>query len=132
MKPANSLRIFRTSNCGTRQGIDVDRRFAAVGRASFHELKPDEVKPFGQLRDPGLFAVDRQSHPPRNPFECSKSLRCVFATNQNPIVRIAMQRGSQFLRVAPPMPYLIQQIEVDIAVERRDRCRLAFRNLMTE
>src|SRR5438445_4675906 len=32
-----------------------------------------------------------------------------------------MQRGPQFLRVPAPMPYLIQQVEVDIAVERRDR-----------
>jgi hypothetical protein len=106
---------------GGLAGMDVDAEFAAVGGASFHELKPDEVKPFGQLRNPGLFAIDRQPHSQRNPLQRLKSLRCIFATNQNPIIRIAMERGSQFLRVASPMPYLIQQVEVDIAVKRRDR-----------
>src|SRR5215470_9181279 len=106
---------------GGLTGMDVDAEFAAVGGASFHELKPDEVKPFGQLRNPGFIAIDCQSHSHRNPLKRLKSLRCIFATDQNPIVRIAMQRGPQFLWVAPPMPYLVQQVEVDIAVERRNR-----------
>src|SRR5215470_3020309 len=71
-------------------GMDVDAQFATVGRASFHELKPDEVEPFGQLRDPGLFAIDGQPHSQRDPLKRLKSLRCIFATNQNPIIRIAM------------------------------------------
>jgi len=41
---------------------DVDARLTALGRATLHELEPDEVEPFGQLRNPGLFAIDRQSH----------------------------------------------------------------------
>jgi len=100
--------------------MDVDAQFAAVGGASFHEFKPDEAKPFGQLRNPGFLAIDRQPHSQRNSRKRLKSLRCILATNQNSIIRIAMERGPQFLRVASPMPYLIQQIEVDIAVERRD------------
>jgi hypothetical protein len=34
------------------------------------------------------------------------------------IVGIPMQRGSQFLRIPSPMPHLIEQVEIDIAVER--------------
>ncbi len=35
-------------------GKDVDARLTDLGRATLHELEPDEVKPFGQLRNPGL------------------------------------------------------------------------------
>ena len=49
--------------------MDVDVQFATVGRASFHELKPEEVKPVGQLRNPGLFAIDRQ------PVDAANSIR---------------------------------------------------------
>jgi probable HAF family extracellular repeat protein len=44
-------------------GKDVDVPLAAFGRAALHELKPDEVESIDQLRDPSLFAIDRQSHP---------------------------------------------------------------------
>src|SRR5215471_4551740 len=39
-------------------GKDVDVLLTAFGRTPFHELKPNEVEPFDQLRDPGLFAID--------------------------------------------------------------------------
>ncbi len=40
-------------------GKDVDVHLATFGRTPLHELKPDEVEPFGQLRDPSLVAIDR-------------------------------------------------------------------------
>jgi len=44
-------------------GKDVDVLLAAFGRTSLHELEPDEVESFNQLRNSGLFAIDRQPHP---------------------------------------------------------------------
>src|ERR1019366_5534090 len=55
-------------------GKDEDTPLAALGRPTLHELEPDEVKPFGQLRDPGLFAIDRQSHSRGNRGKCLKRL----------------------------------------------------------
>jgi len=40
-------------------GKDVDVPLAAFGRTPLHELEPDEVESFDQLRDSGLFAIDR-------------------------------------------------------------------------
>src|SRR5665213_3184691 len=102
-------------------GKDVDARLATLGRATLHELEPDEVKPFGQLRNPGLFAIDRQSHSRGNRGKCLKRLFGALAAYQDRVIGIAVQRSSQFLRVTALMPHLIQQVEIDIAVQRRNR-----------
>jgi len=64
-------------------GKDVDAPLPALGRTTFHELEPDEVKPFGQLRDPGLFAIDRQSHARCDRGKCFKCLFGALAAYQN-------------------------------------------------
>jgi len=68
--------------------------------------EPDEVKPFGQLRNSGFFLAMMQPHSQRNPLERLKSLRCIFATNQNSIIRIAMQRGPSFSGYPRPIAIL--------------------------
>ncbi len=56
-------------------GKDVDARLArSLGEPTLHELEPDEVKPFGQLRNPGLFAIDRQTHSRGDRGKCLKRL----------------------------------------------------------
>ena len=97
-------------------GKNVDVPLAGFGRATLHELEPDEVKPFGQLRDPSLFAIDRQPHSRCDRGKRLKRLFSALAAYQNRIVGIAVQRSSQFLRVAALMPHLIQQVEIDVAV----------------
>src|SRR4030095_10141777 len=97
---------------------DVDRILSAGRAASLHEVEPEEVKALRQFRDAGLVAIERQTHPCRNCGKRLERMLCTLATDQDGIIGIAMQRGAQLLRVAPLMPYLVQQVQVDVAIQR--------------
>src|SRR5215470_9064289 len=115
------------------ESLQVPKRVACIGVSIvidpsphrlihlFHKLRPDEVKPFGQLRNPSFVAIDGQIHSLCDRLERLKSLGSAPSTYENRIIGIPMQRGSQFLRITPLVPHLVQQVQVDVAVERRNR-----------
>ena len=87
---------------------DVDGVLAGGGTGPLHKIEPDEVEPFGQLRNPGLLPINDQSHAPRDSFESRQGLLSILAANQHGVIGVPMQRGTQFLRVAPLVPQLIE------------------------
>src|SRR5262249_29225312 len=74
-------------------GKDVDGILSAGRAASLHEVESEEVKTLRQFRDACLVAIKRQSHPCRNRGKRLRRLCRTFATDENGIVGIAMQRG---------------------------------------
>ncbi len=93
---------------------DVNGVPAGVGTTSLDEIEPDEVKPFGQLRDPGFLTINDQSHAPRDTFKGRQGLGGILAADQHGIIGVPMQRGAQFLRVVTLVPQLIKQIQVSV------------------
>ncbi len=71
-------------------GKDINARLAALGRTTLHELEPDEVEPIGQLRDPGLFPVDRQPHARRDPGKRLQRLFRAASADQDCVISIAV------------------------------------------
>ena len=92
--------------------------FPLVGTPSLHKVEPEEVKPLGQLRDPRLVAIDDQVHPSAQSLQTPAAPARHCAADQDGIIGIAMQRGPERLGIPPPMPDLIQQVQVDVAIQR--------------
>ena len=90
------------------------------GTPSPHKVEPEIVKPLGHFCDPRLGAVDDEVHTRHNRFERVQRLLGIAPADQDGIIGIAMQRGSERGRIPPAVPDLIQEVQVDVAIQRRN------------
>ena len=83
-------------------------------------MEPESVKPLGHLRDPRLGAVDEEVHTRHHRFERVPRRLGIAPTDQDGIIGLALPRGPERGRIPPAVPELIEQVEVDVAIQRRD------------
>ena len=100
---------------------NVDGILAAPRTPPFHEVEADEIESLGHTRHVSLVAVESQVHPRGDRLQCGDNGLGTSAAYQNGIVGVAVQCRTQLLRVASPMPQLIEEVQVDVTVQWRDR-----------
>ena len=77
-------------------------------------------KPAVNRRDPGLVLVEGQVHPFGNRLKGLRGPVGIPAADQNRIIGVAMQRRPQLRRIPSAMPHLVEQVQVNVTVQRRD------------
>src|SRR5262249_55929848 len=108
---------------------DVDGLLAAPGTLAFHKVEADEITPIGHACHARLGAVEGQIHPLGDAREGGKDRLRASATYQDGIIGVAVEGGTKLRRIVATMPQLIQQVQVNVAVQRRNRGALWHPNL---
>src|SRR5499426_3134412 len=98
----------------------VDGVLPATGTLAFHEVETDEIKPIDHPGHASLVAAQGQVHPLGDRFKGGASRLGASAAYQDGIISVAVQRGTKLRWVAATMPQLIEQVQVDIAIQRGD------------
>jgi len=99
-------------------GKDRERLLPTGRAASLHAVHSEAGKARRQFRDACLVAIARQTPPDRHRCKRLERLLRACTPDQDGLLGRAMQRGTPFLRRAPRMPDVIQQVQGDVALQR--------------